>query len=69
MNHARHTVIFNGWHSFHIPSVLRGSWAGKMSLADALAIIIPADILAMAYRLAREREGALDQFNKGHLKP
>lgn len=46
-----------------------GSWARKISDARNLASLHDADTLALAWRIAAEHEGALDQFNLGHLKP
>lgn len=42
-------------------------WAWKLAAARALANVYGADLLAMAWCIAMEREGFY--MNKGHLKP
>lgn len=45
------------------------TWDGKLGLARTLAINIPADVLALAWRVATEREATgHDKFNLGHLR-
>jgi len=46
------------------------SWSVRLSAAKFLGDYLPADFLALAWRIAATREAVgHDKFNLGHLKP
>lgn len=56
-----------GHRSIAVEASCRGVYSVKRNLALALADTATLEVLGMAWRIAMEREGGKDAFNRGHL--